>query len=142
MQFPTWTCACMNCKPCLARRSIEGLVSGSGQPNAPIESALISSTVINSRFSLSAARVDQAIRRTSSSTIKKENERFMGELRSKTRKDQRIERANEMAAEPSLMMISQRDVAGMRSTGSIVVFGQRSTLWKGADQNGKRPPDS
>jgi hypothetical protein len=39
MQLPTTTCARLNRIPCAARRSMFGEVSGSWQPNAPMESA-------------------------------------------------------------------------------------------------------
>jgi len=55
MQLPTWTWARSKHSPSAARRSMLGVVPGSLQPKAPIESALMSSTVMTSRFSFSAA---------------------------------------------------------------------------------------
>src|SRR5690349_8806396 len=67
MQLPTWTCAKRNRNPSLANWSICGVIPASLQPNAPTESALMSSVVMISRFGRSAlARIadgrTQAIR--------------------------------------------------------------------------------
>jgi hypothetical protein len=48
-----------------------GVVSGSLQPKAPIESALMSSTVINRRLGLSAAPTEQGLSKGEKSRIQK-----------------------------------------------------------------------